>query len=242
VWKLCYDAQAIPQQRLPQLPNVLPLCDTIHCFVMSDAVFSMRCAQQAPFITLEGHVGGVAALEYQQDDKFLAVARSASRQRNSATEHQLDCVAGSSGKRAAWLLGSTSILVLPFMHMNPLPPGTCPFPLPAMLCSRGGTVMVYPDPHRPTSGAGAAAAVALPPGADASARTCLGLAAVEPWLATGSERGGMVVWDVAAQRLAVEFEGLHGGAAVRAVAFLPNRPALLVSAGDDGRVCLQARA
>lgn len=114
----------------------------------------------------------------------------------------------------------------------PMPPPT--------LCSGGGSLVLYSDPHRVGAGGAASAAVPLRATPDTSARLCLSLAAIgETSLAAGSAAGGVAVWDVPTQRLREEYAGQHGGAAVNAVTFVPLQPSMLYSAGADGRVCLQ---
>ncbi|PSC76845.1 WD40 repeat [Micractinium conductrix] len=131
--------------------------------------------------TLGGHLGGVTAVRYQHEDRFLAVA------------------------------------------------------------SNGGSVVLYPDPHR--GGAGAATAVPLRASAgDASARLCLALSAGDDALvAAGSARGGVAVWDVPTCRLQEEYVGQHGSERVNALSFVPLKAGWIYSAGGDGRVCLQDR-
>ena len=196
---------------------------------------------QLPPTELPGHLGGVTAVEYQHEDKFLAVARwvltwtaFCSRSvRRRWRRHQ--AVAW----KSAWELHQPA-RVLPAAAW-PLAvsadDSTLPHHPSLVPRSGGGSVTLYSEPHR----TGPAGAVPLHPAADTSARLCLSVAAAgEPSVAAGSAAGGVTVWDVPTQRVREHYAEQHSGG-VAALGFVPLRPGMLYSAGADGRVCLQVR-
>ena len=175
---------------------------------------------------LGGHLGGVTALEFQHEDKFLAVAR---------------WVLGRQGSDGCWLRVARAAATAAAAEPRRLPPSPLRRLLPPTPRSGGGSVVLYPDVHRAGAGGAAASAVPLRPTTDASARLCLSLAAAgDASAAAGTAAGGVAVWDVVSQQPRQQWDQ-HGGAAVHAIQFAPLKPALLYSAGADGRVVLQVR-